>query len=261
VKIFLAAYSGDPELTDLAAEDLFREFRGGVLGAPDVQSPDMPMPSEAYYAPEMGTGLVKRYLSSPARLEPGALVELKLLAMDIESRRLSPSGGRKVNLDPGYLSLGGLVLSTGKCAGHRLWLGRGVWGELTLSYRKGSFSPLPWTYRDYRDPAVLRHLAAMRRILVADSREERKAAAGPSGPDPELLAELEDRARAPEDGARAGTGGAPSGAGALTAAASGADAGTGGPYGAGARTGGPSGTGARTGAATGADAAARQGPG
>jgi hypothetical protein len=173
MKIFLAAYSADPGLTDLAANELFREFGGGILGAPDVQSPDMPMPGEAYYAREMGAGLLKRYLSSPARLEPGALADLKLLAMEIESRRLSPSGGRAVNLDPGYLSLGGLVLSTGKYSGHRLWLGRGVWGELTLMYRNGGFAPLPWTYLDYRDPEVHRHLLEMRRLLVAAEREDR----------------------------------------------------------------------------------------
>jgi hypothetical protein len=181
MKIFLAAYSGDPALTDRAVEELFREFRGGVLGTPDVQSPDMPMPCESYYAPEMGAGLLKRYLSSPTRLEPGALVDLKLLSMEVESRRRFPSGGRMVNLDPGYLSLGGLVLSTGKFAGHRLWLGRGIWGELTLAYRNGGFRPLPWTYLDYRDPTVLRHLTAMRRLLVASLREDRKSGDG-TGP-------------------------------------------------------------------------------
>jgi hypothetical protein len=182
MKIFLAAYSGDPDLADLAVNELFREFRGGILGAPDVQSPDMPMPGEDYYAPEMGRGLRKRYLSSPARLEPGELVDLKLLAMEIEARRLTASGGRLVNLDPGYLSLGGLVLSTAKASGHRLWLGRGVWGELTLLYVKGGFAALPWTYRDYRDPAVQRHLLGMRRRLLAAEREDR--ARGGEGPGP-----------------------------------------------------------------------------
>jgi hypothetical protein len=177
MKIFLAACSGDPAQTDLAAEDLFREFRGGILGAPDVASPDLPMPGEAYYAPEMGTGLRKRYLSSPALLEPGALVELKLLAMEVERRRLTPAGGRLVNLDPGYLSSGGLVLSTGKCSGHRLWLGRGVWGELELLYESGGFSALPWTYRDYRDPLVQGYLLEMRGLYLKGLREARRARA------------------------------------------------------------------------------------
>ncbi|MDR3153598.1 MAG: DUF4416 family protein [Deltaproteobacteria bacterium] len=170
VKIFLAAYSADPGLTDLAVGDLFREFRGGLLGDPDIASQDLPMPGEAYYAREMGGGLLKRYLSSPAPAEPGDLVDLKLLAMEIEGRRLTGAGGRLVNLDPGYLSLGGLVLSTGKCSGHRLWLGRGVWGELTLLYERGGWTALPWTYRDYRDPKVQGALSEMRRSLVEAGR-------------------------------------------------------------------------------------------
>jgi hypothetical protein len=194
MKFVLACSTGDPGAAELAAAELSSEFRGGILGRPDHVSPFIPMPGEAYYAPEMGPGLVKRYLSYPTLLEPGALPDLKLLAMEVESRRLRSGGGRVANLDPGYVSCGGLVLSTGKCAGHRLYLGRGVWGELTTTYVKGAWSPLPWTYRDYRDPEVLGHLTAIRRLYLQDLRRERDAPAAGAAAEAEAAAALAEAA-------------------------------------------------------------------
>ncbi|MFN4132318.1 MAG: DUF4416 family protein, partial [Caldimicrobium sp.] len=64
-------------------------------------------------------------------------------------------GKRRVNLDPGYLSLSKVVLSTFKDYSHRLYLGRSVYGEVTLIFREGSFQPLPWTYPDYKNEKVI----------------------------------------------------------------------------------------------------------
>ena len=62
---------------------------------------------------------------------------------------------RRVNLDPGYLLLSRLVLSTFKDFAHRIYLGRGVFAEVTLIFREGSFRPLPWTYPDYAAPETI----------------------------------------------------------------------------------------------------------
>ena len=32
---------------------------------------------------------------------------------------------------------------------HRIYLGRGVYGEVTLMFRKGRWEALPWTFPDY----------------------------------------------------------------------------------------------------------------
>ncbi|MDR2367823.1 MAG: DUF4416 family protein [Deltaproteobacteria bacterium] len=161
VKVFLAAFGPEPKLLDAAVERLRREYLEGYLGPVDIQSPDYPLEETDYYAKEMGPNLVKRYLSFANLIFPEHLVYLKLLAMDIEDVT-SRANGRVVNLDPGYIFSGGLVLSTGKFSGHRLFLGRGLWGELTLHYHRGAFEPQPWTYRDYKKPEVIGILNAMR---------------------------------------------------------------------------------------------------
>ena len=41
------------------------------------------------------------------------------------------------------------MLASTKDHAHRLYLGQGVYGEVTLTYQQGCFRPWPWTYPDY----------------------------------------------------------------------------------------------------------------
>ncbi|MDR1395418.1 MAG: DUF4416 family protein [Deltaproteobacteria bacterium] len=166
VKFFLAAFGRDPALLTEAVSLLGSRFEGGLLGRPDIVSQDRFFSETAYYEPEMGSGLLKRYLSWPNLAPPDFLVPLKHLALELEAS-FSEDGRRRVNLDPGYVFAGGLVLSTGKFSGHRLYLGQKVWGELTVHYHRGQFQFLPWTYRDYRSPEVIGLLTRMRRDYLA----------------------------------------------------------------------------------------------
>ena len=45
------------------------------------------------------------------------------------------------------LSLGKLILATTKDQCHRVYLGRGIFAEVTLFYKQKTFNPWPWTYR------------------------------------------------------------------------------------------------------------------
>ena len=139
-------------------------------GDPDILSPEYPVVETAYYEEEMGPGLIKVYASWPTLMAPERLVEIKLAAMNWE-RQNSPGGHRRVNLDPGYIFTGGLVLSTGKFRGHRLPLGRGIWGELTLNFHQGQFMAFPWTYLDYQRPDVQVWLMMMRQAYMAALKE------------------------------------------------------------------------------------------
>ncbi|MDR1871535.1 MAG: DUF4416 family protein [Deltaproteobacteria bacterium] len=186
VKYFLAAFGQDAALLAKATETLSQSFLGGLLGEPDHKSNLRPIVETTYYDREMGSGLVKVYLSWPRLLPPDRLVELKLLAMDLErdlAETLDDKLKRKVNLDPGYVFGGGLVLATGKYAGHRLYLGQKIWGELTLFYRRG-FQALPWTYRDYRDPEIVSLLNEMRQTYLAAIKGPAVKAAKTPRPDP-----------------------------------------------------------------------------
>jgi hypothetical protein len=58
-------------------------------------------------------------------------------------------GKRRVNIDPGYIALEHVVLGTTKGFAHRVYLGQGIFGDLTLMYANSTYRPLEWTYPDY----------------------------------------------------------------------------------------------------------------
>ena len=86
-------------------------------------------------------------------VDPSRQAEIKLRTNEIESM-LAENGGRRVNLDPGFISHGRLMLATTKKAGFRIPLKDGIYTEMTLFYAKGEWQKLPWTYRDYQSKKV-----------------------------------------------------------------------------------------------------------
>ena len=57
---------------------------------------------------------------------------------------------RPLNLDPGYLTLGKLVLASTKDFAHRIYLQRGIYAEVTLIYRHHRWQHHEFTFADYR---------------------------------------------------------------------------------------------------------------
>ena len=55
-----------------------------------------------------------------------------------------------------------LVLATGKNFSHRIYLGQGIWADLTLMFHKGDWFDLPWTFPDYATPEIKAHLTRIR---------------------------------------------------------------------------------------------------
>ena len=79
---------------------------------------------------------------------------------------------RRVNLDPGYVSLSKMVLATTKDYSHRIYLGQGIYAEVTLHYRHGAFHPWEWTYPDYASQRYLDIFGHIRDIYVAQLRSK-----------------------------------------------------------------------------------------
>ena len=131
--------------------------------------PVIPFDFTPYYTAEMGPGLVKTLLCFERPFPRDGLVLAKRRCCAIEETWRDPDGekGRTVNLDPGLLTLENFVLATGKNRAHRIYLGQGVYAELTLLYRHGGrYDALPWTYADYKDPRVQGFLKSQRARLA-----------------------------------------------------------------------------------------------
>jgi len=101
-------------------------------------------------------------------IDPAELVEIKLLAWKIEDSFKAETGGRIVNIDPGIISEGHMLLATGKPAFHRPYLGKGVYADLTLIYQNGSYRPLQWTYPDYAGEKIIGLMNRLRADFLKD---------------------------------------------------------------------------------------------
>lgn len=91
----------------------------------------------------MGPALWKYFVTLRHPLPMTSLVEVKLFVEELE---------RNV-----------------KNYAHRIYLGSGVYAEVTLVFKKHSFQPLPWTYRDYASAEVLNFFNAVRRAHLQTS--------------------------------------------------------------------------------------------
>lgn len=140
-------------------------------GPVSFQSPALPFGFTDYYCPEFGTGLQRCLLAFERLIDPGELPEIKLAANRIEDRFLHGDGRRRINIDPGYIALQHMVLATCKAYAHRPYLGRGVYADMTLLYRHGTFQALEWTFPDYGSPAMIAMLNDIRAVYHRRLRE------------------------------------------------------------------------------------------
>jgi hypothetical protein len=115
-----------------------------------------------YYAREMGDPLTRSFVYGTRLASRDALVRIKLATNEIEDALARADGTRRINLDPGIMSPENFVLATTKNHAHRIYLGEGIFAEVTLRYRKNGFEPLDWTYPDYRSEQIREALNRLR---------------------------------------------------------------------------------------------------
>ncbi len=125
-----------------------------VFGPIELTSETMAFDFTHYYDEQMGSPLYRCFVAFEPAVAADVLVEAKLATNDIEREFVSRCAGpgqppRPVNLDPGYVESSKLVLASMKNFSHRIYLGRGVYGDLTLIYHKGRWEALNWTCPDY----------------------------------------------------------------------------------------------------------------
>ena len=139
------------------------------FGPPDVVSAWLPFDYTDYYTREMGHPLFRRMLAFERLIQQDQLASVKLATNTLENSSVQ-DGRRQVNIDPGYMLRERFVLATGKNFSHRIYVGQGIYADLTLIYRQGGFEALPWTYPDYRAADMQTFLMRVRNKLVADSK-------------------------------------------------------------------------------------------
>jgi len=149
VKLFIGMLSNEISLFAEVEAEL-----QDIYGSIDLESPIWDWHHTDYYSKEMGVGLKRKFIFFERLINPESISEVKLKAIEIEGKYLV-EGRRRINLDPGYLDLARIVLVSTKDYSHRLYLGKGIYGEVTLIYSGKKYQPLPYTYPDFRTQEYL----------------------------------------------------------------------------------------------------------
>jgi hypothetical protein len=117
----------------------------------------------------MGEPLFRRVMAFGGLINQGALASIKRTTNAIEDT-YAIEGKRRVNIDPGYMLAERFVLATGKNFTHRIYIGGGIYADLTLMYQKGAFRALPWTYPDYAGEKMQDFLTLVRDRYLRDMK-------------------------------------------------------------------------------------------
>ncbi len=162
VKLIIGLLSSNSDYFEKAIRHLIYDF-----GDIDKESSEIPFSYTHYYDKEMGGNIIRKWISFIDLIYENDLPEIKLHTNDLE-QLYKPEyyEGRVVNIDPGFIALDKLVLATTKNYAHRIYMSEGIYGEVTLNFKKDSgFAPNPWTYPDYKDPKNMEFFNIIREDL------------------------------------------------------------------------------------------------
>ena len=167
VKLIMSIISPMPGLIAQAVGELSVAY-----GEADFVSALLPFDYTGYYAVEMGSPLVRRFVAFERLIAPEVLPDIKQHTNEVE-KRFADGVRRQVNIDPGYLAGAHLILATGKGFAHRPYLRDGIYADLTLMYQQKSFRPLAWTYPDYASPSAMALFQIIRSKYLLQRKEAR----------------------------------------------------------------------------------------
>jgi hypothetical protein len=151
VKLIFSIISSKEELFSKGENCLIN-----IFGSIDMESEYQSFDFTDYYQSEMGDCLKQKLVSFEKLINPDEISQVKCDSNNLEwqlsldENNMAKRKLRKVNFDPGYLTLGKFVLVSTKNGAARIYLKEGIYAEITLRYIKKSFRPLEWTYRNYK---------------------------------------------------------------------------------------------------------------
>jgi hypothetical protein len=169
VKLFLALLSADACLLHTATARLEQSY-----GAVDLHSDIVLWNTSNYYRAEMGDSLLRQFVAFELLISPEEIAQIKLDTNTLESALSPIPNARSLNLDPGYVDANKLVLASTKNQGHRIYIARGIYAEVTLLYHHGTFHPFLYTYTDYRWPETHAFLQQVRKRYLEQTRQQRQ---------------------------------------------------------------------------------------
>jgi len=171
VKLFIGVLVANTKFIPQVEERL-----AAAYGTIDHRSDVIPFDFTDYYENEMGEIIDRVFFSFERLIEANQLPEIKRQTNQFEDelapllRTSTASVTRPVNLDPGYIEQAKVILASTKNFYHRIYLGAGVFGEVTMHFKNNTYQCFPWTYPDYQSKEYQEFFLRMRHIFRAQLR-------------------------------------------------------------------------------------------
>ncbi len=168
VKLIIGILASGPDLLEAAVDNLTQTH-----GPVDLKSPTWHFTQTDYYNDQIGTDIIRAFIAFEKLIDPAELADIKIAANKLEQTLADTSKTscpRPVNIDPGYIEPSKLVLASTKNFAHRIYIGKKIWAEVTLTYSK-SWQSFPFTFPDFKQPRYHEYLNSVRTKLATQLRQ------------------------------------------------------------------------------------------
>jgi len=140
------------------------------FGEVDIESNTQPFNFTDYYEEEFGENLMQKLFSFSTLIRQDELAEIKIITNSIENNMAHHK--RKINLDPGYITLNKYILASTKNGPSRIYLNQGIYAEITLRFINKSFVSCEYTYPNYKTYEYINFLTSVRQKYKLQLKED-----------------------------------------------------------------------------------------
>ena len=172
-KLIISMFTSDKCLFSLYKEELIKRF-----GEVDIESNTQSFNFTDYYEEEFGKNLMQKLFSFSTLIRQDALAEIKIITNSIENnieneniKNNMAHNKRKINLDPGYITLNKYILASTKNGPSRIYLNQGIYAEITLRFINKSFVTCEYTYPNYKTNEYINYLNSVRKKYKLQLKE------------------------------------------------------------------------------------------
>ena len=163
-KLFIGFIYSDEEILNKTIS-LLSENYGKII----LKSESFPFQHTCYYE-SMGQNLKKVLLAFDELIERDHISLIKIHSNEIENLFLD-NGKRRINIDPGYLTLSNVYLASCKEYYHRIYIGNGIYLENEYYWSKKDYVFFEWTYPDYKTEGYVNFFKELRNIYARELKK------------------------------------------------------------------------------------------
>ena len=171
VKLIIGILAANHQCLNTAVEAITKKF-----GQEDFTSEVWDFDQTEYYKDQTGSHILRQFVSFENLISPEKLAKIKLQTNKIEQKlaaKLAMPLPRPVNLDPGIIEPSKLILASTKNFSHRIYIGKQMYAEVTLSFNKGKWISFDYTFPDYKQQRYHAFLSKVRNRLAEQLKHER----------------------------------------------------------------------------------------